>query len=240
MREWMIGQGIVAYVFLGCLAVGIIAALVAAHGYRKLIHESELMSETQNRLLKYIRLKFGSYYKLNMRPQDTKALIRHYVYKYKIGFMNIRSWVKLSQLAGDVIVLSAIVCLIWQMGRQASVQQMVTMIGSGAAASGIIYVLHRIYNFSEKQSMLEWYLMDYLENFLRNKLETGEIPKMAYQPKENTRYTYKEDEKGREEAAASKIKTHSISKDDGRDAYFSRAQAEADEQIVRDILKEFL
>lgn len=174
MRDWIIGQGFIVYVFAGCLAVGVLSAFIANHGYKKLIKESEIMGNTQNRLLKYIKLKFGSYYKLNMRPQDTRALAKHYMYKYKIGFMNVLSWIKLSKLSVGIMGIAAVICLLWMQTRETTAAQMVSMIGCAVIAASVVYIQHRLYDFSEKQSMLEWYLMDYLENFLKNKIESAQ------------------------------------------------------------------
>ncbi len=173
MKEWLIGQGIIFYVFAGSLLIGLIAAFVANHGYKRLIKETELMANTENRLLKYIKLKFGSYYKLNMKPQDTRALARHYMYKYKIGFMSAASWIKLSKLAAYVIGLAALVDMLIMMRSGQAVADIVMMVVTAALGIGVLYMQNRIYNFGEKQDMLEWHLIDYLENFLRNKIESG-------------------------------------------------------------------
>lgn len=173
MKEWLIGQGVIFYVFAGSLVIGLIAAFVANHGYKRLIKETELMANTENRLLKYIKLKFGSYYKLNMKPQDTRALAKHYMYKYKIGFMTAASWIKLSKLAAYVIGLAALVDMLLMLRGGRAVTDTVMMAATAVFAMGVLYMQHHLYNFDEKQEMLEWHLMDYLENFLRNKIESG-------------------------------------------------------------------
>ncbi len=183
MKDWLMGQGVILYVYAGCLAVGVLSAWIANRGYKRLIRESELMGSTQNRLLKYIKLKFGSYYKLNMRPQDTRALTRHYMYKYKIGFMNVTSWIKLSKLAVGVIGIAAIVRLLYMQAQGSDAQAIVSMAGCGLICAAFVYIQHRVYDFPEKQKMLEWYLMDYLENFLKNKIESRKAPVIE---KENT------------------------------------------------------
>ena len=92
MKEWMIQQGVIMYILAGCLVVGLVSAMIANHGYKRLIREADMMGNSDNRLLKYIKLKFSSYYKLNMRPQDSRALTRHYLHKYKIGFWSAATW----------------------------------------------------------------------------------------------------------------------------------------------------
>ena len=173
MREWLQGQGVMLYVFAGCTAVGLISAFAANHGYKRLIKETEVMANTQNRLLKYIKLKFGSYYKLNMKPQDTRALAKHYLYKYKIGFMSAASWVKLSVFAAGVLAFLAAADLLWMLNQGKTISEMAGAVLTAVLGGVVLTVQNRVYNFKEKKEMAEWYLMDYLENFLKNKIESG-------------------------------------------------------------------
>lgn len=174
MRDWIIGQGVIIYVFAGSLLVGLVSAFIANHGYKKYIRESEIMGNTQNRLLKYIKLKYGSYYKLNMRPQDSRALTKHYLYKCRVGFFNILTWINVSRFAAGVIAVAVLVNLMWQIHQGLPAGDMITMVCWGLIAIGLLYIQRRLYDFPEKRNMLEWYLMDYLENFLKNKIESGQ------------------------------------------------------------------
>ena len=263
MRDWMIGQGAILYVFLGCLVVGVLSAFIANHGYKRLIKESEIMGNTQNRLLKYIKLKFGSYYKLNMRPQDTRALTKHYMYKYKIGFMNVLSWIKLSKLSAGVAGVAAVICLLWMQTQGMTAARMVSMIGCSVICIALIYIQHRLYDFPEKQNMLEWYLMDYLENFLKNKIESarelgagamrtapedksgqGQSIRKAQEAQSSPAAAAKiREEKIFPEAAASRLREPSYKKPEEQSFSVRHDEGQEDEidaRIVEDILKEFL
>ncbi len=37
MRDWIIGQGVIIYIFAGSLLVGLVSAFIANHGYKKYI-----------------------------------------------------------------------------------------------------------------------------------------------------------------------------------------------------------
>lgn len=241
MRDWIVGQGVVVYVFAGCLFAGLVSAFIANHGYKKYIRESEIMGSTQNRLLKYIKLKFGSYYKLNMRPQDSRALTRHYLYKCRVGFFNVMTWIKISKFAAGVMAAAALVDLIWMLDQGRSPEDMMAMICCCLVGLGLLYMQHRIYDFPEKRNMLEWYLMDYLENFLKNKIESAPGNTAAARDGAGSRPPEKQPVfgEGQEPAAAAArapktgpdpvIRQESREEDDDLDA-----------RIVSDILKEFL
>lgn len=173
MKEWMIQQGVIMYILAGCLVVGLVSAMVANHGYKKLIREADMMGNSDNRLLKYIKLKFSSYYKLNMRPQDSRALVRHYLHKYKIGFWSAATWRNIPVVMMAVSGLAFGIWLILMMFQGRPVTDLV-MIGVVWGMTEIVLMTqNRLYNYPEKQEALEWHVMDYLENFLKNKIESG-------------------------------------------------------------------
>ena len=253
MRDWIVGQGVILYILAGCLVVGLLSAFMANHGYKKLIRESEIMGNTQNRLLKYIKLKFGGYYKLNMRPQDTRALTRHYMYKCKTGFLSVTSWIQLSKLAAGVIGVVALGYVLFLIWENAAVSRIATVLCCGLMGVGIVYIQHRVYDFPEKRNMLEWYLMDYLENFLKNKIESGNnLQRESAAEKargEENRQLFNEDGKLRVDLASEKDALGAGKKkqdsDGGSEAAAARIRGEAPEDeidagIVADILKEFL
>ena len=77
--------------FWGCWA-GLSASVIPAVSYRKMIKEADLMGTSNHKLIKYIKLKFSSYFKLGMIPENTGALVNKYVDKYKINSMSIHRW----------------------------------------------------------------------------------------------------------------------------------------------------
>ena len=66
--------------------------------YKRLIREADLMGTSNQRLIKYIKLKVTSYYKIGMHPEDTQALIGRYIKKYRVGPFSLQSWSRLPYL----------------------------------------------------------------------------------------------------------------------------------------------
>ena len=103
--------------------------------------------------------------------------------------------------------------------------------------------------------MLEWYLLDYLENFLKNKIESGtRLQTDASSEKGNVQRTedrqlFNEDGKLRmdlaEERGTARAEKKNLRADGSSEAAASRIRGDAPEDeidagIVADILKEFL
>ena len=45
MKEWMIQQGVIMYILAGCLVVGLVSAMIANHGYKRLVREADMMGK---------------------------------------------------------------------------------------------------------------------------------------------------------------------------------------------------
>ena len=244
MREWLFAQGVIVYVFGVCTIVGLVSAFVANRGYKRLIKDTESMAGTNNRLLKYIKLKFGSYYKLGMKPQDTKALAWHYLYKYKIGFFNVNTWIKASKAAAGLIILSGLLKVMLLAAQAKTWADIAAVVLSGAFAWTLLSVQHQLCDFKDKQERATWFLMDYLENFLKNKIESGKNLSMMVNEE-----PVKESKTKMREAAATSISPAFVAPEDTNPypkaekvmrKKTSADMEDVDSKVVEDILNEFL
>lgn len=81
MRNWFLGQGIPMYAEAILMVAGLFTLWMTGRIYKRLIREADLMGTSNQRLIKYIKLKVTSYYKIGMHPEDTQALIGRYIKK---------------------------------------------------------------------------------------------------------------------------------------------------------------
>ena len=91
MREWMMEQGMIFYFFCAVGVMGAAAAALANRTYKRLIKEADGMENSQHRLIKYIKLKYSSYYTLGMKANDEQAMVRRCcdcckLWKYSLWF----------------------------------------------------------------------------------------------------------------------------------------------------------
>lgn len=98
MRNWFLGQGIPMYAEAILLAAGLFTLWMTGRIYKRLIREADLMGTSNQRLIKYIKLKVTSYYKIGMCPEDTQALIGRYIKKFRIGPFSLQCWSRLPYL----------------------------------------------------------------------------------------------------------------------------------------------
>lgn len=234
MREWIAQQGIVFYIFAAVTILGVIASVVANRVYKRLAKEADSIENANNRLVKYIKLKYSSFYKIGVKPNDTWSMVGRYLYKYRIGPLTLETWSNLSLVAMGVIGATAAIRVISGFYSGELLQQMYTLFAMAILCVGILAVQRKAYCFETKKENFRCVMCDYLNNYLRNKMEFG----AALNEKAN---------KKAEQAAATSIggKGENI----GRPKPYQRScgdmtardqDEELDAKIVEDILKEFL
>jgi len=234
MREWIMEQGATIYIFAGILVIGVFGTFMANRGYKRLIKEADTMGTSDNRLIKYIKLKFESYYKLGMEPCNAEVLTNRYIYKYKVGFMSLNRWEKIGKLAMAATALTVIINGLIKLNNQADYADILMMCGIGAASCLLLFAQYKIHDFDTKKQILRCVILDYLENFLKNKLGPGKELAKTRSKMQNGN--------AMEEAAAT---THSRSKQAEEEETFRHKEAmspddEIDAKVVEDVLKEFL
>ena len=101
MKNWFLGQGIPLYAETVLLLAGLLALWMTGRIYKRLIREADLMGTSNQRLIKYIKLKVTSYYKIGMHPEDTQALIGRYIKKYRTGPFSMQGWSRLPLSSDD-------------------------------------------------------------------------------------------------------------------------------------------
>ena len=98
MKNWLLGQGIPFYAELLLAVSGLIVLWMTGRIYKRLLREADLMGSSNQKLIKYIRLKVASYFKIGMHPEDTQALIGRYIKKYRVGPFSLQAWSRLPYL----------------------------------------------------------------------------------------------------------------------------------------------
>ena len=63
MRQWISQQDVAFYVVTAVTIIGVILTAAANRAYKRLMKEADHVEESTNRLIKYIKLKYSSYYK---------------------------------------------------------------------------------------------------------------------------------------------------------------------------------
>lgn len=187
-------SNIIIYIMCGLFGFGVLLKFILSLIYSGLIRASENMGSAKNKLTQLMKLKFETFYKLKIGVNNVDIFVDKYVYHHKFCGVLLSTW---ENIGGQVLMLclligsvSSILGLIYECGKT----QILSVFSVGIVTSGLLIVMEGILNISSKKELIRLNMKDYLENFLKVRLEQQVLsPEMMEQYKKE--YLEKEDRK---------------------------------------------
>lgn len=238
MKNWFLGQGIPFYAELLLAVSGLIVLWMTGRIYKRLLREADLMGSSNQKLIKYIRLKVASYFKIGMHPEDTQALIGRYIKKYRVGPFSLQAWSRLPYLIMTAMLAVGGGNFMYRWTRGEELNRMSNVLFMAVLGVVVISGCMLFMDFVSKEKFLMYSIMDYVDNYLSNKLaqdykdKEGQIPPEQYK-------------RALQEIAA----TGATRRKNRSSQYYYNSYSESepayqnddvDAKIVEDVLKEFL
>lgn len=238
MRSWFLGQGIPMYAETVLFIAGLFTLWMTGRIYKRLIREADLMGTSNQRLIKYIKLKVTSYFKIGMRPEDTQALIGRYIKKYRVGPLTLLGWSRLPYLIMTAMLAVGGGNLLYRWTRGGDLYQISLIFGLSLLGTVLLFGLMLFMDFRAKEELLVHSISDYVDNYLSNKLaqdykgQAGQVSPDQYK-------------RALQEIAAAgtgrrKGRNSQYYYDNYNDSPRDGHSDEVDAKIVEDVLKEFL
>lgn len=235
MRSWFFGQGIPMYAETILFAAGLFTLWMTGRIYKRLIREADLMGTSNQRLIKYIKLKVTSYYKIGMQPADTQALIGRYIKKYRVGIFSLQTWRRLPYLMMTAMLAVGGGNLLYRWTRGETLYQVSLIFGIALLGSVILGGFMLFSDFETKERLLTESISDYVDNYLSNKLAQDYREQAGRVSPEQYKRALQEiaaADAGRRKGRNHQYYYEGYSEDGQND--------EVDAKIVEDVLKEFL
>lgn len=239
MRNWFLGQGIPMYAEAILLAAGLFTLWMTGRIYKRLIREADLMGTSNQRLIKYIKLKVTSYYKIGMRPEDTQALIGRYIKKFRIGPFSLQSWSRLPYLIMTAMLAVGGGNLMYRWTRGEELYRISIIFGVSVMGTVILGGLFIFMDFRAKETLLTNSISDYVDNYLSNKLAQDYKDQAGQVAPEQYKRALQEiaaTGTGRRKERNSQYYYDGFNEEDD----LNRKNDAVDAKIVEDVLKEFL
>lgn len=238
MKNWFLGQGIPMYAETVLLIAGLLTLWMTGRIYKRLIREADLMGTSNQRLIKYIKLKVTSYYKIGMHPEDTQALIGRYIKKYRTGLFSMQGWSRLPYLIMTAMLAVGGGNLLYRWTRGEALYQISMIFGISLLGIVVLGGLMLFMDFPAKERLLVHCISDYVDNYLGNKLAQdykGQAGKISPEQYKRALQEIAASDTGRRKERSSQYyyDGYMDKVSDGRDD-------EVDAKIVEDVLKEFL
>lgn len=239
MRNLFLGQGIPMYAEAILLAAGLFTLWMTGRIYKRLIREADLMGTSNQRLIKYIKLKVTSYYKIGMCPEDTQALIGRYIKKFRIGPFSLQCWSRLPYLIMTAMLAVGGGNLMYRWTRGEELYRISVIFGVSVMGTVILGGLFMFMDFRAKETLLTNSISDYVDNYLSNKLAQdykGQAGQVAPEQYKRALQEIAATGTGRRKERNSQYYYDGFNEESD----LNRKNDAVDAKIVEDVLKEFL
>lgn len=182
MIKYLYDNNIIIYTYAGLCGLGLLLRLIVDLVYKHLVKESDNLGETKNKMLKHVKMKFETCYKLKIGVNNVDTFVDKSILKYRFCGLLLSTW---DNVCGQVLFLNLLIVpliavygVIYDCG-----QEHILFTGSvGILSSAVLILVDKSINLNAKKKILRLNLLDYLENFCKVRLEQeAEHPELTSQ-----------------------------------------------------------
>lgn len=175
MIEKVFNGNVLLYILIGVFSFGMLLKLILFVGYSRMIRASNNMGRTNNKFINKLKLKFETLYKLRIKVNNVDAFVDKSINNHKIGGILLITWEKLSGQVAIICVFIGLTCLLYGVYLEVNRMWIVSVLSMSILTGGLLIVLENLLNKHYKKEIIKGNIVDYLENFLINRLENEDI-----------------------------------------------------------------
>ena len=171
MIQKIYNDNMIIYAFASLCGLGILIRFVLDMVYIYLVKESDKLGTTKDKLLKHMKMKFETCYKLNIGVNNVDTFVDKSLTKYKFCGILLSTW---ENFSGQVLLLSFLIIpisAIFGVVFEISKEQILYTGAVGVLAGAALILADKMTNLPVKKQMIRLNLLDYLENFCKVRLE---------------------------------------------------------------------
>lgn len=234
MLLYMYEHNLLIYAICILFGVGLLTKLVLTITYFRLMRAAKDMGASENKLMKLIRLRFDTCYKIKLGVHNVDSFVDKYVYSHKFCGITLYTWENISGQINMITLLLGLfgggLALFLKCGQDV----ILFTFAVGASAVVLLIAFEELFSLNAKKKMLRIHMKDYLENNLKAKLENEYFLTNEMEDYRNDYFkNKKEDEEEEEEAVP-------LAKQKIKNSVETLTEKEEDEKIIEEILKEYL
>jgi hypothetical protein len=171
MIQQLYDKYIFIYGMAGLCVLGTLLKIMVSRTYKRLIKASDNMGSTNHKLMRLMKMKFEAYYKLKIGVNNVDSFVDKYVYRHRICGIHLYTW---ENIGGQLLILcllagtvGSVLGLAYDCGKN----DILITFFTGVFTSSMLIVVESFINLGAKKSILKANITDYLENFLKVRLE---------------------------------------------------------------------
>lgn len=243
MLLYMYEHNIIIYAMFVLFGLGLLLKIVLAILYHQLIKASKEMGVSENKLMKQIRLRFDTCYKIKLGVHNVDSFVDKYVYTHKYCGISLYT---LENLSGQITMICLLFALFGGMAAfslKCGQEVILSTLTIGASTVLLLIACDMLLSLPAKQRLLRVHMKDYLENNLKAKLENEYFLPEEMEAYRQSYFEQEEDDKKTIKSKSVKQSAKAASKNVEKAVAKTEAKAimkEEEDKIIEEILKEYL
>ncbi|MDD3173390.1 MAG: hypothetical protein PHF63_06990 [Herbinix sp.] len=182
MIQYVYDKDIIIYTYAALGGLGLLIRFIVNLVYKHLAKASDNLGETKNKMLKHIKMKFETCFKLKIGVNNVDTFVDKNILKYRFCGLLLSTW---ENLCGQVLFLNLLavpVLAVFGVFYQCGQDKILFAGAVGILSSAVLILVDKSMNLANKKKTLRLNLLDYLENFCKVRLEQQAVsPEFASQ-----------------------------------------------------------
>lgn len=170
MTEFIKQYGAVYVTALFCV-MEILSRGMLSHTYRRLIRAAEDMGRSDHRLMKSLRMKFDTFYRLKIGVADVNIFVERYLQHYRVLGLRLRTWESVGNLCMLLSMITGLGGAVCAMAMELDRTAVFSSLFAGIFGNGLILAFDCLYEIQNKRELLRIDMMDFLANIYKPRLE---------------------------------------------------------------------
>lgn len=144
--------------------------LLVVCSFNSYVKASGNMKTTKKKVLLNLKNQFETIYGMDYQVRNTGAYVEKYLLKLRILGLPCQVWEKVSYISVGIVTLLAGIEIFYQYITNGGTKAMIEIVFSYGITLVCFYVFYHIFGIKNKKAQIQIQLVDYLENYLANRL----------------------------------------------------------------------
>lgn len=170
----MLKEFVLNHVFMSSiLAVGAVSLLLQAFMamfLKSYVKASANMQTTKKKILINLKNQFEAIYGMDCQVRNTKAYVDKYLLKLRFFGISFAGWEKLPFLSAGIVVLITVAGIFYGYMNGVKGRAQAEILFACGLVLACLFIFFHIYGIKSKKSQIQIQLVDYLENYMTNRL----------------------------------------------------------------------
>ncbi len=171
MIQYLYDKDILIYTYAGLGGLGLLIRLIVNLVYKRLVKESDRLGETKSKMLKHLKMKFETCFRLRIGVNNVDTFVDKNVLRYRFCGLLLSTW---DNFSGQVLFLNLLavpVLAVFGVFYECGQDKILYAGAVGILSSSVLILVDKSINLAGKKKLLRLNLLDYLENFCKVRLE---------------------------------------------------------------------